>query len=161
MGVRGEKVGRKTAKGTVWLSMHRTGKETEGLPTMLMRDSVPAPYCNLREGEVKHGRPGLETYVDGGKAGCRRGEQVERLRVSIPGRLSALTRKTLEGIALALGEHVGDTVGGRRRGWSVLSSGWVGRWWVKQTGWACWTSQGWSHTGQRRWGLHTAARWAR
>jgi SRSO17 transposase len=101
-------VGRNKEKGTVSLTIHTTGKEKEAMPTTIISDSVPAPYFNLTEREVKQCLPDLETYLDAFKAGFSRREQFERFSVYVKGLLSDLSRKTIEGIALAFGENVRD-----------------------------------------------------
>jgi SRSO17 transposase len=78
------------------------------MPITIISEAVPAPYFNLTEREVKQCMPELETYLDRFKVGFNRREQFERFRVYVKGLLSELTRKTIEGIALAFGENVRD-----------------------------------------------------
>ena len=78
------------------------------MPTTIISDGVPAPHFNLTEREVKQCLPELESYVERFKASFSRREQYERFKVYVKGLLSELSRKTLEGIALAFGENVRD-----------------------------------------------------
>ena len=48
----------------VSLTIHITGQEKEAMPSMIISDSVPAPYFNLTEREVKQCLPELESYLD-------------------------------------------------------------------------------------------------
>jgi SRSO17 transposase len=90
------------------LTIHTTGKEKEAMPSTIISDTVRAPYFNLTERDVKQCLPELETYLELFKAGFGRREQYERFRVYVRGLLSELSRKTIEGIALAFGENVRD-----------------------------------------------------
>jgi len=78
------------------------------MPRTIISDTVPAPYFNLTEREVKQCLPELESYLDLFKVGFRRREQFERCSVYVKGLLSELSRKTIAGIALAFGENVRD-----------------------------------------------------
>jgi len=78
------------------------------MPSTIISDAVPAPYFNLTAHEVKQCRPELETYLDEFRAGFSRRDQFERFRMYVTGLLSDLERKTIEGIALAVGGNVRD-----------------------------------------------------
>jgi SRSO17 transposase len=78
------------------------------MPSTIISDAVPAPYCNLTERDIKQCLPELESYLEEFKVGFSRREQFEQFSVYMKGLLSDLSRKTIEGIALALGENVRD-----------------------------------------------------
>lgn len=78
------------------------------MPRTIISDSVPAPYFNLTEREVKQCMPELESYLDEFTAGFGRRDQFERFRMYVKGLLGDLSRKTIEGMALAFGENVRD-----------------------------------------------------
>jgi SRSO17 transposase len=88
--------------------IHDEWKAKEAMPTTIISDAVPAPYFNLTEREVKACMPELESYLDRFKVGFSRREQFERFGVYVKGLLSEVSRKTIEGIALAFGENVRD-----------------------------------------------------
>src|SRR5450759_2848101 len=92
----------------VSLTIHNQCKEKETMPTTIISDTVPAPYFNLTEREVKQCLPELETYLELFKSALGRRDQFERFSVYVKGLLSDVARKTIEGIALALGENVRD-----------------------------------------------------
>ena len=78
------------------------------MPTPIVSDKGSAPHFNLTEREVKQCMPELEAYRDGSKVAVGRREQFERFSVYVKGLLSDIARKTIEGMALALGENVRD-----------------------------------------------------
>ncbi len=78
------------------------------MPKTIISDSVPAPHFNLTEREIKACLPELESYLAAFRIGFNRREQFEGFCVYIRGLLSDVSRKTIEGIALALAENVRD-----------------------------------------------------
>ncbi len=78
------------------------------MPKTIVRDTYPAPQFNLTEREVEQCMPELESYLEQFRASFGRREQFEQFGVYVKGLLSDVTRKTVEGIALALGENVRD-----------------------------------------------------
>jgi SRSO17 transposase len=92
----------------VSFSFHTTGKEKETMPSTIISDTVPAPYFNLTEREVEQCLPELKTYLEAFRSAFGRRDQFERFRIYVKGLLSDVTRKTIEGIALAFGENVRD-----------------------------------------------------
>ena len=78
------------------------------MPSVIISDSCPAPHFNLTEREVEQCTAELTTYLDAFKAVFGRRDQFARFKVYVTGLLSDVTRKTIEGIALAFGENVRD-----------------------------------------------------
>ena len=78
------------------------------MPSMIVSDTCPAPHFNLTEREVKQCMPELASDLELFKATFGRREQFERFSMYVKGLLSDLSRKTIEGIALAFGGNVRD-----------------------------------------------------
>ena len=78
------------------------------MPTEIVADTCPAPECNLTPRDVKQFVKELKAYHARFKAAFRRPEQFKRAAVYLKGLLGDAPRKTIEPMALALGENVRD-----------------------------------------------------
>ena len=78
------------------------------MPTTIVSDTCPAPHFNLTAREVEQCQPELARYLEQFRAGFGRREQFEQFGVYVRGLWSDGGRKTIEGMALALGEKVRD-----------------------------------------------------
>ncbi len=78
------------------------------MPTTIVSDRYPAPHFNLTAGDIEQCNPELERYLEQFKPGFGRREQYKQFKVYMKGLLSEVMRKTVEGMALALGENVRD-----------------------------------------------------
>ena len=76
------------------------------MPTEIVAETCPAPECNLTPRDVKQFVKELKAYHARFKSAFRRPEQFERAEVYLNGLLGDTPRKTIEPIALALGENV-------------------------------------------------------
>jgi SRSO17 transposase len=76
------------------------------MPTEIVAETCPAPECNLTPRDVKQFVKELKAYHARFKAAFRRPEQFKRAAVYLTGLLGDAPRKTIEPMALALGENV-------------------------------------------------------
>jgi SRSO17 transposase len=76
------------------------------MPTEIVAETCPAPECNLTPCDVKQFVKELKAYHARFKAAFRRPEQFKRAAVYLKGLLGDVPRKTIEPMALALGETV-------------------------------------------------------
>jgi len=76
------------------------------MPTEIVAETCPAPECNLTPRDVKKFMKELRAYHARFKSAFRRPEQLKRAGVYLNGLLGDTPRKTIEPIALALGENV-------------------------------------------------------
>jgi len=76
------------------------------MPTEIVAETCPAPECNLSPRDVKHLVRKLKAYHALFKSAFRRPEQFARAETYLNGLLGDMPRKTIEPIALALGENV-------------------------------------------------------
>lgn len=76
------------------------------MPTAIVAETCPAPECNLTPRDVKQLVKELKAYHARFKAAFRRPEQFARAAVYLKGLLGDAPRKTIEPMALALGENV-------------------------------------------------------
>jgi len=76
------------------------------MPTEIVVETCPAPECNLTPRDVKQFVKELKAYHARFKAAFRRPEQFKRAAVYLKGLLGDVPRKTIEPMALALGETV-------------------------------------------------------
>jgi hypothetical protein len=82
------------------------GRRLKTMPTEIVAETCPAPECNLTPRAVKQFVKELKIYHAQFKAAFRRPEQFKRAAVYLKDLLSDTPRKTIEPIALALGETV-------------------------------------------------------
>ena len=75
------------------------------MPTAIVAETCPAPECNLTPHDVKQFVKELKAYHAQFKAAFCRPEQFKRAAIYLKGLLDA-PRKTIEPMALALGENV-------------------------------------------------------
>lgn len=78
------------------------------MPSNIVAETCPAPECNLSPRDVKHLVRKLKAYHALFKAAFRRPEQFAWSEVYLTGLLGNQPRKTIEPIALALGQNVRD-----------------------------------------------------
>jgi len=78
------------------------------MPTEIVADTCPAPECNLTPRDVKRFVKDLKAYHARFKAAFGRPEQFKRAAIYLNGLLGDAPRKTIEPMALALGENVRD-----------------------------------------------------
>jgi SRSO17 transposase len=78
------------------------------MPRTIVSERYPAPHFNLTVRDIEQCNGELERYLERFKPGFGRREQYEQFAVYMKGLLSQVTRKTVEGMALALGENVRD-----------------------------------------------------
>ena len=78
------------------------------MPTEIVAETCPAPECNLTPRDVKQFVKELKAYHARFKAAFRRPEQFKRAAIYLKGLLGDAPRKTIEPMALALGENVRD-----------------------------------------------------
>ena len=78
------------------------------MPTEIVADTCPAPECNLTPRDVKRFVKELKAYHARFKTAFRRPEQFKRAAVYLSGLLGDAPRKTIEPIALGLGENARD-----------------------------------------------------
>lgn len=76
------------------------------MPTEIVAETCPAPECNLSPRDVKHLVRKLKAYHALFQPAFRRPEQFARAEIYLNGLLGDMPRKTIEPIALALGENV-------------------------------------------------------
>jgi len=76
------------------------------MPTEIVAETCPAPECNLTPRDVKQFVKELKAYHGRFKAAFRRPEQFKRAAIYLRGLLGDAPRKTIEPMALALGENV-------------------------------------------------------
>jgi SRSO17 transposase len=78
------------------------------MPTSIVTDSCPAPKFNLTRRDVEQCVPELDAYLKLFEPGFSRIEQFWQSQMYVQGLLSDVTRKTVERMALELGENVRD-----------------------------------------------------
>jgi SRSO17 transposase len=78
------------------------------MPTTIVSERYPAPHFNLTVQDIEGCNGELARYLEQFKGGFGRRDQYEQFGVYVKGLLSAVERKTVEGMALALGENVRD-----------------------------------------------------